>query len=372
MTSPRILLMAGGTGGHIFPALAVAQWLQNRGWGASWLGSMGGMEEQVVPKYDIELNSISVAGVRGKSIITRLMAPFMLLRAVWEAATVIRKIKPDVVLGMGGFASGPGGLASWLLGYPLCIHEQNAIAGMTNKYLSKFARYRLEAFEGSLPDATAEVGNPVRAEIAAIEAPESRIKSHQGPLRILVVGGSRGAAVLNEVLPETIAHLHSQLPITIWHQAGKGNQGVVSERYSQAFANQETTMPEGIQISEFIDDMPAAYGWADLVVCRSGALTVSELASAGIGSILIPFPHAVDDHQTANANYLVKAGAATLLPQADLSVATLSEAILSASQSDTCLEMAISARHKARNDATETVANYCAKAAGIELTGTAL
>lgn len=365
MSCPRILLMAGGTGGHIFPALAVAQWLSARGWYTAWLGSEGGMEEQIVPAYDIELKTIPVAGVRGKSLLTRMMSPFMLLRTVWQAMKVVRSVRPDVVLGMGGFASGPGGLASKILGYPLCIHEQNAIAGMTNRYLSRLTKFRLEAFAGSLPAPAEEVGNPVRDEISAISEPEGRYQKRQGPLRILIVGGSRGAAILNEVVPQSVAQVAQQMECLVRHQAGAGNRGVVVERYSEAMSNTEHSLTEAVQVDDFIDDMQAAYEWADLVICRSGALTISELAVAGIASILVPFPHAVDDHQTVNANYLVSVGGAVLLPQTDLTPDHLTRLIISLRERAACKAMALKARTRARTNATEVVARRCAEAAGI-------
>ena len=367
MKGPHIMLMAGGTGGHIFPALAVADWLRDRGWSTTWLGSCGGMEETIVPEHDIKLETISVAGVRGKSIMTRLLSPLMLIRAVFEAARIIKRNKPDVVLGMGGFASGPGGLASWLLGYPLCIHEQNAVAGMTNRYLAKIAKYRLSAFEHSLPNETEAVGNPVRDDIMTLAVPESRFEHKRGPLRILVVGGSRGAAILNETLPETVALCLKSTPLEVRHQAGSGRRGVVLERYSQCLADTQVDVNQVVTVYDFINDMNDAYEWADLVVCRSGALTVSELAAAGMASILIPFPHAVDDHQTINGRYLVDAGAATMIQQQQLSAESLAQAIQAIGDRGECLRMANNARTRAKLKATETVAKYCAAAAGITL-----
>jgi UDP-N-acetylglucosamine--N-acetylmuramyl-(pentapeptide) pyrophosphoryl-undecaprenol N-acetylglucosamine transferase len=268
---------------------------------------------------------------------------------------------------MGGFASGPGGLASWLLRYPLCIHEQNAISGMTNRLLSRFASYRLEAFHGALPRATAEVGNPVRKDIVELPVPEQRYAEHEGPLRILVIGGSRGAAILNETVPQSLAFMVVAKDAHIWHQAGKGNRGIVQTRYSEQLAEQPGSLDERVKVSDFIDDMPAAYQWADMVICRAGALTVSELAAAGIASILIPFPYAVDDHQTANANYLADHKAALLLPQTELTPSYLAEKVDGLASRASCLEMAKKARERAKINATEDVANYCAKAAGVTL-----
>ena len=366
MKTPHILLMAGGTGGHIFPALAIADWLSARGWQTTWLGSEGGMEESLVPQNNIPLETISIAGVRGKSVITKLLSPVRLISAIFQAIGIIRRIKPDVVLGMGGFASGPGGLASKLLGYPLCIHEQNAIAGMTNRYLAILARYKLAAFPNSLANATAVVGNPVRANISAITDPEARFANRRGPLNILVVGGSRGAAILNEILPATVQQLAAEMTLSVRHQAGSGRRGVVLERYSEALSKHDGALEEIVEVSDFINDMKAAYEWADLVVCRSGALTVSELASAGVASILIPFPHAVDDHQTVNGQYLVNGDAARMIQQPALTAEHLAREIINIGGREGCLQMAKHARQLAKNNATRDVANYCIKAAGYE------
>lgn len=367
MKTPHILLMAGGTGGHIFPALAVAEWLSVRGWQTTWLGSSGGMEEALIPQHNISLETISIGGIRGKSLLTKLMFPLYLISAVIQAIGILRRIKPDVVLGMGGFASGPGGLASRLLGYPLCIHEQNAIAGMTNRYLAKVAQFRLSAFPNSLVNATAVIGNPVRDAISSMATPEMRFASKQGPLNILVVGGSRGAAILNEILPKTIQLLLEDTEVHVRHQAGSGRRGVVLERYSEVLSDTSIVMEETIQVSDFITDMKTAYQWADLVVCRSGALTVSELACAGVASILIPFPHAVDDHQTVNGQYLVKGDAARMIQQSELTAQSLVQEIKAIESRDKCLTMAINARKLAKTNATADVAEYCAKAAGYEL-----
>jgi len=325
------------------------------------------MEESIVPQNNIPLETISIGGVRGKSVVTKLLSPLKLISAVFQTMGILRRTKPDVVLGMGGFASGPGGLASRLLGYPLCVHEQNAIAGMTNRYLAKMARYKLAAFPNSLANATEVVGNPVRDVITTIDAPEVRFAEKQGPLNILVVGGSRGAAILNETLPDTVKQLLLDTDIKVLHQAGSGRRGVVLERYSQALSELNIALEDVVEVSDFITDMKSAYEWADLVICRSGALTVSELASAGVASILIPFPHAVDDHQTVNGNYLVNADAARMIQQTELSAQSLAEKVKAIGGREGCLSMAINARAKAKNNATADVARYCAKAAGFEL-----
>ena len=360
-TSPRILLMAGGTGGHIFPALAVAELLKEQGWKTHWLGSENSMEEVLVPKYNIEISLLSIAGVRGKSVVTRLLSPFYIIRAVWQAMKVINNFKPDVVLGMGGFASGPGGLAAWLLRRPLCIHEQNAIPGVTNKILSKFAAYSLQAFPGALEKADAVTGNPIRKSICELAKPEQRFEEHQGPIRLLIVGGSRGAAIFNQLVPEAIALLPASLEIALRHQTGKDNKGIVVERYSE----RQLISDERLSVEEFIDDMDSAYQWADIILCRSGALTVSELAVAGLGAIFVPFPHAVDDHQTANADYLVKANAAEIIQQSSLTAGKLAQLINRFSNRKQCLQMAINARNQGKPNATKDVADYCIKAAKI-------
>ncbi|MCP3674676.1 MAG: undecaprenyldiphospho-muramoylpentapeptide beta-N-acetylglucosaminyltransferase [Gammaproteobacteria bacterium] len=368
-SSPRILLMAGGTGGHIFPALAVAQLLTEQGWKTHWLGSENGMEVSLVPKYDIDLSLLNIAGVRGKSLVTRLLSPLFIIKAVWQAVKVIRDFRPDVVLGMGGFASGPGGLAAWLLRCPLCIHEQNAIPGVTNKVLSKLAKYSLQAFPEAFEKADAVTGNPVRKSISDMPEPEARFDEHKGAIRLLIIGGSRGAAIFNELVPEAIAFLHKELDeknkLNVWHQTGANNRGVVLERYSEKQLLNSNGEQEQIKIEEFIDDMDAAYQWADIVLCRSGALTVSELAAAGLGAIFVPFPYAVDDHQTANAQYLVNADAAEIIQQSELSSEKLADSISRLTNRKKCLVMAINAKQQGKPSATEDVAAFCIKAAGL-------
>ncbi|PCJ50998.1 MAG: undecaprenyldiphospho-muramoylpentapeptide beta-N-acetylglucosaminyltransferase [Gammaproteobacteria bacterium] len=359
---PRILFMAGGTGGHIFPALAVAEILKEQGWQVHWLGSENGMEVELIPKYNIEISLLSIAGVRGKGFLTRLISPLYILRAVWQAIKVINEFKPDVVLGMGGFASGPGGLAAWLLRRPLCIHEQNAIAGVTNKILSKLARYSLQAFPGAFEKSDGLTGNPVRKSICELASPEQRFAEHHGPIRLLIIGGSRGAAIFNQLVPEAIALLPASLEIMVRHQTGKNNRGLVVERYSQ----RQLINDDYLSVVEFIDDMDAAYAWADLVLCRSGALTVSELAAVGLGAIFVPFPHAVDDHQTANASYLVKVKAAEIIQQSALSAGKLAQLINRVCNRKQCLQMAINARTQGKLKAAEEVAEFCIKAANIK------
>lgn len=357
----RILLMAGGTGGHIFPALAVGQILQQEGWSLHWLGSEGGMEHELVPKHHISMTLLPVKGIRNKGLMSLVKAPFRLLKSIWLARKAIKQFQPDVVLGMGGFASGPGGIAAKLCGVPLVIHEQNAIAGMTNGHLNRLSRWTLQAYPGAFPenDKVQTVGNPVRQDIASDKDPADRIESDQKSVHILVIGGSRGAAVFNEVLPETFSLVNSGLSVYVRHQSGKGNYATVLERYKQNSSSKLT-----VEVSEFIDDMAQAYEWADLVVCRAGALTVAEIAMAGCVAIFVPYPHAVDDHQTYNARYLADQGAALIIQQHDLSKERLAQEITAlANDKEHLIDMARKAKELARPEATRMVAEYCKKAA---------
>lgn len=357
----RILLMAGGTGGHIFPALAVGKQLQQEGWSLHWLGSEGGMEQELVPKHDIPMTLLPVKGIRRKGVLSLIKAPFQLLKSVWLARKAIKQFKPDVVLGMGGFASGPGGIASKLCGVPLVIHEQNAIAGMTNTQLNRFSRWTLQAYPGAFSesDKVKTVGNPVRQDIGSDKDPAERIEGDNKSVHILVIGGSRGAAVFNEELPETFSLVNSGLQVHVKHQCGKGNHDEVDARYQQ-IANNKVQF----EVREFIDDMAQAYQWADLVVCRAGALTVAEIAMAGCVAIFVPYPHAVDDHQTYNARYLADQGAALIIQQHDLSKERLAQEITAlANDKEHLIEMARKAQALARPEATHTVAEYCKQAA---------
>ncbi len=343
-----LLVMAGGTGGHVFPGLAVADRLRAEGWNIHWLGTAERMEAQLVPKHGYPLHTIAIAGVRGNGLKRKLLAPLQILKAIYQARRVLKQVQPQVVLGMGGFAAGPGGVAAWLAGIPLVLHEQNAAAGMTNKLLARLAKRVLMAFPGAFAAGsnTAVVGNPVRPELLALPAPAERIGVDPQPLRLLVVGGSLGARILNEVLPEAVALAGN---IRVRHQTGKGNADTVMAAYQQL----------GIQaeVSDFIEDMAAAYGAADLVVCRAGALTVSEVAAAGVGAVFVPLPHAVDDHQTRNARSLSDRGAALLMPQSTLSAETLAEQLqLLSNNRSQLLAMAEQARTLAITDAAERVA----------------
>lgn len=355
----RVVIMAGGTGGHVFPALAVADELRARGVEVSWIGTEKGMESDVVPAAGLEIDWISMSGIRGKGVLGWLKAPMLILKAVSEAKAIMKKRQPDAVLGMGGFAAGPGGVAAWLTGAPLIIHEQNSIAGMTNKLLSRFARKVLIAFPGAFSGRKViDVGNPLRGPIVELEAPEKRFAGRSGALRVLVIGGSLGAVALNKTLPQTIALLQGKMSLDVWHQTGKRNLDETLQFYADAGA-QGKVVP-------FIENMAEAYAWADIVVCRSGALTVAELAAAGVGSVLVPYPHAVDDHQTTNADYLVKNGAAVCIQQNDVKAETLAALFEEfAADRDRLLNMAKAARELARPDATRVVADMCLEVANV-------
>lgn len=351
----RVLIMAGGTGGHVFPALAVARCLREQGVEVTWLGTRRGLESRLVPEAEFPIDYISVTGLRGKGLAGWLLAPVRLSLALVQALGICRRRRPGAVLGLGGFVTGPGGVAAWLLRRPLVIHEQNAVAGLTNRLLARLARRVLEAFPGSFPSGirTEETGNPVREDIAALPTPAQRFADRHDPLRILIIGGSLGAQALNETVPAALAKLSADAPIQIRHQAGQGKDVATQATYAAAGIEAE--------VSPFIEDMSAALGWADLVICRSGALTVSELAAAGLGAVLVPYPHAVDDHQTRNGLYLSEAGAARLLPQSDMSVEVLAgilQDVVSGGR-EGLLKMAEAARRMARLDATRKVAGAC-------------
>jgi len=340
-----VLLMAGGTGGHVFPALACAAALRAQGIPVHWLGTMRGLESQVVPNSGIKISYISVGGVRGKGILTKLLAPFKILLAIYQAGWVLARVQPRVVLGMGGFASGPGGIAAWLLGVPLVIHEQNAVAGLTNKILARFAKRTLEAFPGAFDKKyqALHTGNPLRYDILALN-PQSPRPTHK-PFRLLVIGGSLGAQALNIVVPQAVQQMKNT--VQIWHQTGRNNTVSQREGYDD-------------RVEPFIEHMAAAYVWTDLIVCRAGAMTVSELAQVGVPSILIPYPHAVDDHQTQNAKFLVDAGAAVWLPQNELTANKLAKMLDELVDNPKRLQaMSDAARSCAKPDAVLDVVNQC-------------
>jgi len=347
----RIVIMAGGTGGHVFPALAVAQALQQKGWQVSWLGTQKGLESRVIPEQGIDIDWLSVAGVRGKGVWSKITALLLLLKACSQAAKILRQRKPDVVLGMGGFVAGPGGLMAKLLGIPLVIHEQNRVPGTTNRLLARMANQVLEAFPGSFNNKfnAQFTGNPLRKPFTEYA---ERLGIH-APIRLLVVGGSQGAKALNEIVPEAIAAFGGD--IAVKHQTGAAMQEQVDSHYKQ--------LGVAADVQAFIEDMASAYQWADLVICRSGAMTVSEVAAAGVPAIFIPLPNAIDDHQTANAGYLTDAGAGLLLVQKELTVSTLVEQITQAvKQWDV---MSKTAKQYARLDATDIVAAVCSAEAGL-------
>lgn len=347
------LIMAGGTGGHVFPALAVADALSRKDWRVVWLGTKQGIEARLVPAAGYPIEWLPVSGLRGKGIRTLLAAPFTLLRAGVAAWRVLSRVKPDVVLGMGGFASGPGGAIAWLQGRPLVVHEQNAIAGFTNRLLSRIATRVLTAFPDSLPREEV-VGNPVRASLAEMPPPEERMEGRGGPLRVLVLGGSLGARSLNENVPRAL--VLSGLDVEVRHQCGRDDVEKVRARYAGGVID--------AQVDAFIDDMAAAYGWADLVVCRAGAMTVFEIAAVGLAAVFIPFPHAVDDHQTANARHLASAEAAVIVQERDLRPDALAELLRELADRERLLAMASRARVRARIDATRKVAEACVTQAG--------
>jgi UDP-N-acetylglucosamine--N-acetylmuramyl-(pentapeptide) pyrophosphoryl-undecaprenol N-acetylglucosamine transferase len=343
------MIAAGGTGGHVFPGLAVADRLRASGWRVVWLGSDSGMESSLVAKRGYEMAAVKFSGVRGKGPIAIFLLPLKLLLAFWQSARAILAKRPDVVLGMGGYMSFPGGMMAALLGRPLVIHEQNSVAGLANRVLAIVADRQLCAFPGALKGAT-HTGNPVRPEIAAIAAPEARYAGRSGPLRILIVGGSLGARALNEAVPRALALLAREARPIVTHQSGAQHADTLKHAYAAASVQASTPA--------FIDDMAAAYSEADLAVCRAGATTVAELAAAGVASILVPYPHAVDDHQTKNARFLADTGAAILVPQSELTPERLAELIAGLDRRR-LLQMAARARLLGRTDATEAVARAC-------------
>jgi UDP-N-acetylglucosamine--N-acetylmuramyl-(pentapeptide) pyrophosphoryl-undecaprenol N-acetylglucosamine transferase len=345
-----LMVMAGGTGGHVYPAIAVADALHAHGWKIVWLATEGGMENRLIADKPYDKAKMTMQGVRGKGLMGWLTLPVKLLRAFVQAHTAIRQHRPHVVLGMGGFAAFPGGVMAKLAGVPLVIHEQNSIAGLTNKVLAKMANRVLTGFPNALGTKGEMVGNPVREVITTLPAPEQRFAEHHGVLRVLVVGGSLGAVALNTLLPQAFAQLPVNMRPQIIHQAGEKQIEALKKNYAEAGV--------AADCRAFIHDMAEVYAWADLVICRAGALTVAELANVGAASILVPFPYAVDDHQTTNAAYLQQAGAALLLQQRDLDVSQLANTLKTLDR-NACLIMANKARALARPQATQQVAEIC-------------
>ena len=353
-----VLIMAGGTGGHIFPGLAVAEVLRGRGIPVLWLGAAGGLEARLVPAHGIQMHAVKVGGLRGKGWRTRLAAPFMLARAVFEAWHVLRRVRPRSVLSLGGYVAGPGGLAAWLLRRPLLVHEQNRVPGVTNRVLARLARRVLVGFADAFPARVAAewVGNPVRADIAALPVPAQRMAGRGGPVRLLVLGGSQGARTLNRVLPAALARLPAEHRPEVLHQCGARDLDAARAAYADAGV--------AARVEPFIEDMAGAYGWADLAVCRAGALTLAELAAAGLGALLVPYPYAVDDHQTRNAQALCEAGAAEVIQERDLHEETLAQRLRTlCADRDRLRAMATAARTLARADAAEVIAERCLEVA---------
>jgi UDP-N-acetylglucosamine--N-acetylmuramyl-(pentapeptide) pyrophosphoryl-undecaprenol N-acetylglucosamine transferase len=343
------MIMAGGTGGHVFPALAVADYLRARDWRVVWLGAQTGMEATLVPQHGYELAPIRFAGLRGKGLAAKLLLPLNLLVAFWQSVRAIRAHRPDVVLGMGGYIAFPGGMMAALLGRPLAIHEQNSIAGLANRVLVGVADRILVAFPGALPKSE-PTGNPVREAIARVAPPAQRFAGRSGPLRVLVVGGSLGAAALNERVPQAIALLAAGDRPRIVHQSGAKHLDSLRAGYAAAGV--------AADLVPFIEDMAHAYADADVAICRAGATTVAELAAVGVASILVPFPFAVDDHQTTNARYLADASAALLVQQRDLTAERLADCLRSLTR-ERLLAMAEKARALGKPDATRAVAEAC-------------
>ena len=351
----NVLIMAGGTGGHVFPALACAREFEARGYSVHWLGTPRGIENELVEPAGFTLHRINVTGLRGKSKLSLFKAPFVLLKAMFQARKIIRQLKPVCVLGFGGYLTGPGGLAAKTCGVPVIIHEQNAVAGTANRLLVPMSSRVCEAFPGTfaVSDKLRSTGNPVRPELFSL-APRAALEGRKA--RLLVLGGSLGAEPLNKLLPEALAKVPVEVRPEVFHQAGKQHDQITAERYGAVGVE--------AQVQPFIKDMAQAYGWADLVVCRAGALTISELAAAGLPSLLVPLPHAIDDHQSRNADYLAHEGAAFVMPQATTGAAEmaarLTEVLMQPEQLNT---MARTARRLAKPDATNTVVNICLEVA---------
>ena len=352
-----IMIMAGGTGGHVYPAMAVADYLKEHGWKIVWLCTENGMENRLIEGKQYAKATITMRGVRGKGLLGWLLLPYKLTIAFKQSYKAIRQHQPDVVLGMGGFAAFPGGLMAKVLDKPLIIHEQNSVAGLTNKVLSLFANQTLAAFPSAFSNSAILVGNPVRLDITQQAPPELRYNQREAKLNLLIVGGSLGAAALNEVLPKALAGFvngssaqFNAVKFNVVHQAGEKHIAQLQTNYKAANVNADARA--------FIKNMAEMYAWADIVICRAGALTVAELACVGVASILVPFPHAVDDHQTTNAKYLSDAGAAKLIAQSEFNVQKATE-ILRELTREICLEMAIKAKKLAKPDATTSVAKIC-------------
>jgi UDP-N-acetylglucosamine--N-acetylmuramyl-(pentapeptide) pyrophosphoryl-undecaprenol N-acetylglucosamine transferase len=355
MSVKPILIMAGGTGGHVYPALAVADYLNKQGVPVMWLGTKEGLEYQVVTGSQYQLFTINISGIRGKGLSKYFFAPLMVVRAVYQSIKIILKIKPAVVLGMGGYASGPGGIAAFMTRKPLLIHEQNSVAGLTNRLLAPFARIIFQGFPGAFSNKKKIIttGNPVRSEFLKIDSQEIHSFSQKGKLRLLVLGGSQGARVLNQKIPEAISKLSPELNIEVMHQCGASHIDDTKVFYSNINSHE-------IRVIPFIEDMIDAYRWADLVICRSGAMTIAEICIVGLASILIPFPYAVDDHQTKNGKFLLENGGCQILNEKDCSsehIAKIIEELYATPEK--LKEMAQNSLKLAKPDATEHVGKKC-------------
>lgn len=358
----RVMIMAGGTGGHVFPALAVAKILQQQQICISWLGTRKGIESELIPQQGIEVHYLNVEGVRGRGLLALFRAPFKLLASIIQASSALAQFKPSVVLGMGGFVSGPGAIAARLKGIPLVIHEQNSVAGTTNKLSAKIATRIMQGFPDTLARGE-HCGNPVRKEIAAIRPPEERLANRQTAMRLLVLGGSRGALAINRLIPQALAKIDPQQRPEILHQVGAQHLQATEAMYQEQGLD---IASDTIQIVPFINRMEEAYNWADIAICRSGALTIAELTAVGLGAILIPFPYAIDDHQTTNGQWLVKAQAALMMQQRDITAENLAEHIVSLTNNpEQRLAMANNARSLAKNGAAERVSEVCMEVANV-------
>lgn len=353
MVTRSVLVMAGGTGGHIFPGLAVAECLRNQGWTVAWMGNPTGMEYRLVPAKGFAFEGVKFSGLRGKGMLTKVLMPFRLARAMMQSWKILRRLKPSVVLGMGGYITFPGGLVSYLMGRPLVLHEANSVAGSANRVLARFATRVLTGFPKTLKEAQ-WVGNPIRESFESLSDCRARYGKRQGPLHLLIVGGSLGAAALNTVVPEALALLPADRRPNVLHQTGEQHLEAVTKTYQQLGVNGE--------LKPFIEDMAAAYANADLVICRAGAMTVSEISAAGVAACFVPFPYAIDDHQTANARFLSDAKAAILIPQSQLDADSLANLVLGLRREDLA-EMAVKAQALAKFHATEEVASICEECA---------
>lgn len=347
----KVLIMAGGTGGHVYPALSVAEKLIGQNVIVEWLGTRRGIENDLVPKKNLPLHFVSISGLRGKNILRWVMLPWQLSRAVVQALLLIKRIKPDLVLGLGGFASGPGGLAAWLLSKPLVIHEQNAVPGTTNRWLNKLSTCSLQAFPNSLRGATT-VGNPIRDNIVSMAPPQERLIGQHKKPRLLILGGSLGALKLNQLIPESLSGIEKSQRPEVWHQTGSAHHQFTLNLYNKLGVDG--------RVEPFVDSMHLAYGWADLVICRAGALTVSEISSAGVAAVFIPYPYAIDDHQAKNAQYLVEKNAALVIDEEELNVEKLKQLFTETlTNKQQLVKMAVNAREASVSDAAENVAAKC-------------